>query len=119
MGVYIPNGKIPTTCYGCWAEDGGHCHAGKPKRIRDIDDYVLARTKHPNCPLIEVKEPHGRLIDVDALLIENNMARDCADCPSYQNRVEREKMRYTFCDICDWVDSQLTVIESEGGDGTH
>ena len=25
-------------------------------------------TRHPDCPLVEVKEPHGRLIDADALL---------------------------------------------------
>ena len=63
MGVYIPDGQKPKTCWHCWAEDGGHCHAGKPKRIRDIDDYVIARTRHPNCPLVEIPTPHGRLID--------------------------------------------------------
>ena len=81
MGVYIPDGQKPKTCWHCWAEDGGHCHAGKPKRIRDIDDYVIARTRHPNCPLVEIPTPHGRLIDGDSLRMNGITLIDSTDLP--------------------------------------
>ena len=32
------------------------------------------------CPLVEILEKHGRLIDVDAFKTEYGMKNDCADC---------------------------------------
>ncbi len=63
MGIYIKGMEMPTSCRSCPFENGGDCYGGKYKYIMDVDDYEDYR--HPNCPLTEVPEPHGRLIDSD------------------------------------------------------
>ena len=39
---------------------------GIPARVREYDECCEKKTRPDWCPLIEVPEPHGRLIDVDA-----------------------------------------------------
>ena len=53
MGVYNPMAKMPDNCAVC-KEECGHRN-------------ITAHKRHKRCPLIEVKTPHGRLIDADAL----------------------------------------------------
>ena len=58
MGVYIKDMRMPTNCLRCplWMD----C-----KQFTDS-------AKRPNdCPLIEVAEPHGRLVDADKLPIRD------------------------------------------------
>lgn len=66
MGVYIKSGaKIPKCCAECRYMYGAVfcvCAQGKAKEWRYID------RRHEDCPLVEIKEPHGRLIDADALV---------------------------------------------------
>ena len=52
MGVYIKGMNMPRDCYNCkiWSL----CWDEKPL-------YNMIKS---NCPLVEVKTPHGRLIDV-------------------------------------------------------
>lgn len=70
MSILIKgNCPMPRHCAECWAEYNGHCYAGENKRIRDIDDYVRTMTKHPDCPLVEIPTPHGRLVDVDKIKV--------------------------------------------------
>lgn len=64
MGVYIKGMEMPKNCYEC-------------------DDMFLLSTirceccefglneRPPECPLTEVSEPHGRLIDADAVMRKN------------------------------------------------
>ena len=40
---------------------------GKRWAVKNDKDYAESSTKPDWCPLIEVPEPHGRLIDADAL----------------------------------------------------
>ncbi len=65
MAIYIKNTKLPSNCYECPFNQGGDCYGGKVKYIMDIDDNeeLYHTTRHPQCPLIEISEPHGRLID--------------------------------------------------------
>lgn len=58
MGVYIKGIKKPRHCYECTI---GECRVRLPKG--DINYNV-----HPQCPLIEVKEPHGRLVDENEVI---------------------------------------------------
>ena len=54
MSVLIKGMEMPQNCTECHAR----CRL-----------YLNGRKfRHPNCPLIEVPTPHGRLIDADALL---------------------------------------------------
>lgn len=71
MSILIKSMEMPISCANC------------PLRCYDRDDqkfcgatgnairYELSRPE--NCPLIEVPEPHGRLIDADALIKSDRM----------------------------------------------
>ena len=41
---------------------------GKRWAVKNDKDYAESSTRPDWCPLIEVPEPHGRLIDADALI---------------------------------------------------
>ena len=65
MGVYIPNMEMPISCEKCpLCYDYLHC---------SIDDslHMFLYNRHPNCPLIEIPIPHGRLGDLSVLLEES------------------------------------------------
>ena len=83
MGVYIKGMDKPKECYLCdvWSL----CWNEKP--------YWSERE---DCPLIEVKIPHGRLIDADELW--EHIGRD---------RLDSREL------IMKMVDKALTVIEAE------
>ena len=61
MGVYIKGMDMPKGCYECPLMDGeyGNCKVGATGLY---DPYM------EDCPLTEVPEPHGRLVDADVLL---------------------------------------------------
>ena len=69
MAIYIKGVAMPTSCYSCPFENGGDCYGGKHKHIMDVDDdeELFRNSRHPNCPLVYIPEPHGRLIDADEL----------------------------------------------------
>ena len=64
MGFYVPTNrdvKLPKACEQCHFYDGLLCCV--------MDTYVHdPENKHEECPLIEIPDNHGRLIDADALL---------------------------------------------------
>ena len=62
MSVLIKGMQMPKTCVGC---DIG---VGICDRIYDPKFTRYRSERHPDCPLVEVKEPHGDLIERDALL---------------------------------------------------
>ncbi len=70
MGVDIKGMEMPKNCYKCRMVDSCQ-YLWKPY---DLDDYSDLQnmveegfTRADNCPLVEV-QPHGRLIDADALI---------------------------------------------------
>ena len=66
MGVYIEGMEMPKSCYYCSLTNDGFylCMATQP--FKTLEDECEER--RPNwCPLTEVPEPHGRLIDADVL----------------------------------------------------
>ena len=60
MGVYIKDMDKPSECDLCNFEDYGYCRA--LLSYINVEEGVDTR-----CPLVEVKVPHGRLIDADAI----------------------------------------------------
>ena len=105
MGVYIKGMKMPKICFECdlYNDESNFCKAQKeylPFALFGQD------CKDANCPLVEVPEPHGDLIDRDAVLKEmingikagnyeegyehypniNNMD-DCVECVRYADAV--------------------------------
>ena len=63
MSIYIKNAKIPKCCAECpfdtFADDMHYC------TIKQIPTEDYWECRPPFCPLTEVAEPHGRLVDVD------------------------------------------------------
>ena len=103
MGVYIKGERIPNNCVDCVLYDGiAHCLDGK---YIECPFYAINKLDYQNerfekCPLVEVKEPHGRLIDADALV----------NTVYYTNISESVK---EF--IADLIGIAPTVIEAEEG----
>ena len=86
MGVYIKGMKMPKACWECPLMDGeyGDCKVGG---VGMYEDYMQ------NCPLVEIAEPHGRLIDADSLMVycSNQKSRtiDCNDIARFPTTVSR------------------------------
>lgn len=70
MGVYIKGMEMPKSCYEClvrnqgFSGDGMKC--GKTGSV--LSWYDGNRKRMDNCPLVSVKEPHGRLGDLDEIV---------------------------------------------------
>ena len=65
MSIIIEGMEMPASCYFCPLTNDGFylCKANNP--YKHLEDECEER--RPDwCPLIEVPEPHGRLIDADA-----------------------------------------------------
>jgi hypothetical protein len=93
MGIYIKGMKMPDHCMECEIaiEDNDydkHCPFTK------VECSNIAR--QVNCPLIEVPEPHGRLIDADTLM-------------QYFNVYKYEE--WTSAEVGELINNALTVIE--------
>lgn len=72
MSVYIKGMKMPASCAGCYMFLHGLTMDGHPWQEcavteRELDD-PFGCGKPDWCPITEIKEPHGRLIDADALI---------------------------------------------------
>ena len=59
MGVYNPFAELPNSCV--------LCDSRKRCPLPNLNKHGLSVYRHPDCPLVEVKAPHGRLGDLDAL----------------------------------------------------
>ena len=67
MGVYIKGMKMPKSCFECdlYNDESNFCKAQK--------EYMPFASfgrdyKDADCPMVEVSEPHGRLIDADTVI---------------------------------------------------
>ena len=91
MGIYIKGMKPPSDCYECpftkWVDDG--C------AVCVADDKIHNASRPDDCPLVEVEEPHGRLIDAD--------------------RATAESIKMTGKRLLA-IDTASTVIEAEGSE---
>ena len=70
MGVYIKDMEMPESCKNCqWVEEYGGdydwCYACRHTGKMPLENAEKGRD--PDCPLVEIKTPHGRLVDEDAI----------------------------------------------------
>lgn len=65
MGVYIKGMEMPRTCYDCKFRKRNGLELICPvlERSYKIADTQVLFVREKDCPLIEVPEPHGNLID--------------------------------------------------------
>lgn len=84
MGVYNPSMKMPENCYLCGYSVCGcvtsniilHCGVAEPMDFMEAQEH-----RHKDCPLVEVKVPHGDLIDRDALAHDMEFVTSDETCP--------------------------------------
>lgn len=111
MGVYIKDMEMPTRCFNCplcEISDAEICCSisiGVAVKYTEIDEQIAIQDKPSWCPLVEVKTPHGRLIEAE--MVKAKSFR-------YLLRNGLESGRLVF-----WrnIDDAPTIIESEGDDG--
>ena len=51
MGIYLPNMEMPERCGQCFL------------RVGNCKQRIYMERRPKDCPLVEVKEPHGDLVD--------------------------------------------------------
>lgn len=96
MSVLIKGMKMPKTCIVCWLSP--IC----PVWVKEVSRYKGYDNRLPDCPLVEVPTPHGRLIDEKQIpYIDLN-----ADMPQSKVRV--------WTTFKDKIDRLPTIIEAEG-----
>lgn len=61
MGVYMPTVEMPTNCTECKLRLIVGCNPYKDNGLSP------SKERHKDCPLVEIKTPHGRLIDEDTI----------------------------------------------------
>ena len=97
MSVLIKGMDMPKHCMDCVLKnDDDDCMAQKWKEWKDWEDM------RKGCPLVELPEKHGRLIDADKLKLE------------YPHDADWEYPVTTNERACETIDEQPTVIEAEG-----
>ncbi len=66
MAVLIEGMEMPKNCHECRLYEGDiyYCSAAD----KEIDILDSSEGKCQFCPLVSIPEPHGRLVDADALI---------------------------------------------------
>ena len=109
MGMYVKDATAPKNCTGCIAVHYYMSMAGDAGMLCEVtglrmDDYYSGG--RPDwCSLIEVPEPHGDLIDRDAL--SKSLNRLCDRVCQY-SKAQRKFM----CNACPLGDA-FTVVEDD------
>lgn len=113
MSVVVRGMEMPENCLKCPMQFGGWCYVSPPEideRVAPTVDEAVEKGKPDWCPLVEVPEKHGRLIDADALIrfvedrYEITWESDC-----YEGGIKD-----ACSDILEKIDTMPTVIEAEG-----
>ena len=107
MGVYIKRMKMPKECRECYLleyyEYLGETQCSITRMMLAEREKPISFDGRPSwCPLVEVPEPHGRLIDAEKLKNE------------YPHDTDWDYPVNTNCYVCESIDNAPTVIEAEG-----
>lgn len=103
MGVYIKGMEMPETCIECI--NSGLRTAIRCSEWTKISAGLREDHRALSCPLVEVPEPHGRLID-------KNELTQSTDNVMYKAMIFGGQVCYTQSD----VDNASTVIEAESNE---
>lgn len=103
MGVYIKGMDMPKCCDSCEFYD--IVLSEKPFCVLTMKSGGAGGFNHRkermiDCPLVEVKVPHGRLIDVDAIIKEHGFEM-------FDHSIEVD---------AEYIENEPTIIEAEEKD---
>lgn len=115
MSVLIKGMEMPEKCTECRMQtDEGFCSA-MPK---EFCGYVSDEKRSDWCPLVELPEKHGDLIDRDELIeILTTAIRTMKRIAGFIGAEDDPEIKMeikAYTDVYDGVRKLLTVIESEG-----
>ena len=123
MSIIVKGMRIPKNCWKCMETKlniaisvlGGMCPFCEKIRT----DHDMQTGRHPECPLGELPDKHGDLIDRDAFRADYGMNADCADCEKEcrgKTRACEYDRIYSKMDFCGWLDDAPTIVEAEDGE---
>ena len=108
MSILIKGMEMPDECAKCvfidYYKGQWYCHA-----INDLLETGQSY-KDERCPLVEVPTPHGRLKDVDVIIID-----ECHSCDGCCEVIECDCLNCTKagCDTIRALNDAPTIIEAE------
>lgn len=105
MSVIVKGMKMPENCIKCPLQFGGWCYASPPEideRVAPTVDEAWEQGKPDWCPLVALPDHHGRLGDLDALIID------------LMDRGLEGVQTDDWAEIQQTVMEQPTIVESEG-----
>jgi hypothetical protein len=127
MSVLIRGMEIPTHCMDCpfmVSRDNDDCILQSAEANENFENWEQMKA---GCPLIEVPEPHGRLIDADALV--EDLKRQCEEVFKIdavspddfwitRDQAYNERLWKTWCEsFFEYLKTRETIIpESEEGE---
>ena len=104
MSILIKGMEMPKMCDYCKFHepflDFAYCDLGE----MDMEYKDIANCRHPDCPLIEIPTPHGRLIDIKSVEYGKFTT------------VGNEYQRWWNGALESVIDNAPTVIEAEGSE---
>lgn len=101
MSILIKGATLPDSCWDCEADFAYQIGC---ELWQDYEEFCERR--HPNCPLVEIPTPHGRLIDADLF---KELIKDSV--PSWTIGVKIPT--YGDMDIMDKIYFIPTILEAE------
>lgn len=102
MGIYIKGMEMPSGCTDCsFSYQSMYCKA-MPSHFCGSPEWEIDGVKPEWCPLTEVKEPHGDLVDSKYIIDQLNKV----DYDTY----------YVYACAFDIIDKAPTVIERSEDD---
>ena len=130
MAVYIKGMKIPKSCYDCefvyWStkQRASACFLLPFMKCFESHSTEYREKRSEHCPLIEVPEPHGRMIDADALV--EDLKRQCEEVFKIdavspddfwitRDQAYNERLWKTWCEsFFEYLKTRETIIPASG-----
>lgn len=106
MSVIVKGMEMPENCALCDCSFGALCYVSPA----EVNGYCPGHSRPEWCPLVELQEKHGRLIDADAFKETLEYYIREAGWDAKTNRVLGWVKD-------EFIDSEPTIVEAEGDDG--
>lgn len=118
MSVVVIGMDMPANCLQCsfvrivnnhyYCGCNANCMLGEY-----VGEYLEGVGRHEGCPLVELPEGHGRLIDDSQLRETFGMGERCNECKQDKRDCQYNQL-FTRMDFCGWLDEMETIVEAEG-----
>ena len=116
MGVYIKGIKIPKECRECYLleyyEYLGETQCSVTRRMLAEREKPISFDGRPDwCPLVEIPEPHGRLIDEDNVI---DAVHERLQVLQTHKEFIKKRGDIDLLGVLPYISKIQTVIEAEG-----